>query len=232
MESNLNQFPKPNKVPPEQEIQPNEAQVTLAESETSIPKEQPVEEQPKFPDLDELYKAEEIENPNQPIEYEAELAKLDENLSDLNTRVERLEAVLSKKKEDLERVRGELGMGPLDEKLPEEVELEALRNQQIELQEKKEEVEEVKELEGTLGELSKLPKEQLQIIILTGKMPNGEELKTPSGKPIKEDIAKSLAQAAEDGVTKITKAILKTILVIVKGILKGIFLAIKEVASK
>ena len=74
-----------------------------------------------------------------------------------------------------------------------------------------------------LAGLHELPPGDITIIINTGAMPNGEAVKTKSGRELDPEVAKKLAEAAESGETKLTKALLKGILGIAKGIIKAIF---------
>ncbi len=183
----------------------------------------------EFPDLEKLYKAEEIENSGEEINFDTEIGRVDGILEDLNGRIANAQEKLQKRKDAIAAAREKLQMPDTnpDELLPEEQEIGELTRQKEKIEEHKNEVEETQELQDILDRFAKLSKQDLQIIINTGRMPNGDEVKTSKGKPVTEDVAKSIAQSAEEGATKITKAILKTVLGVVKGIIKGIFAVVK-----
>ncbi len=151
---------------------------------------------------------------------------------------ERIDAIKQSTAEDMKKLndtRVALGLPPLESPLENAAnnnELRALEEDQIKLKEKEENAKYEKDLEGMLKLLGALPKTELKIIIETGKTPDGKLLKTPGGKEVNSDVAKKLAEAAESGATKITKAVLSAVLGIVKGILKGIFAVAKAAVTE
>lgn len=151
------------------------------------------------------------------------IKNLEGSLSKVEARIAHLEEIL--------KVQESLPGGEFEDSEEQKAELEGLKKQQEELESEKEDAERLEDLEVLLQELNKLPPAELRIIIETGKMSDGKELQSKHGK-VSPEVAKSLAQAAEDGVTKLTKAFLKTILAVVKGVIKGIFQAVAEVAGE
>ena len=164
---------------------------------------------------------ENADNPETPINPEKQIEDIQSSLSKVESRISDLER--------LAVLREELNPGMV-ENTKESSELDNLKKEALKMQEQKEDAERLQDLEMILNELNKLPHTELKIIIETGKTSDGKELQSKHGK-VDLEVAKSLAKAAENGVTKLTKAFLTTILGIVKGVIKGIFAAIKEVSG-
>jgi len=153
------------------------------------------------------------------------LKSVGERMAANASRIEELRKTVASDQEKLKDVRAQLGLSPEAgaESAGNATELERLEAEQERLEKEQVEARDKKQLEETLELLAQLPKTELTVIIQTGRGPDGQQLKTPDGRPITPDTAKKLAEAAESGAKKLTKGILGIILAIVKGVMGGIF---------
>ena len=137
-----------------------------------------------------------------------------------------LAATIETRKNELAEIRAQLGIpSPEASGVSEdEKQLTKLKEEQVQLEEKKNEADTFVDLQEVLEQLGKLPLTELRIIIETGKGASGQEIRGRHGN-LNPEIAKALAQAAEKGVTKLTKDLLKNMLGVVKGIFSLLFMA-------
>jgi uncharacterized protein YbaA (DUF1428 family) len=181
-------------------------------------------EEVAFPDE---AKAEDPENVF--IDPEKELSDIAAQMEMNRERIAAIKQAMGFDQKKMDEARASLGLPSLDSESKgiggDNEELRNLEEEQERLNKEKENAEREKGLEDVLKLLNALPKTELKIIIETGKGPDGKAIKTPDGKEVNPDVAKKLAEAAENGVTKLTKALLGTLFAVVKGFLQSIFAA-------
>lgn len=176
------------------------------------------------------------ENPeNVFIDPEKELSDIAAQMETNQERIDLLKQVMESDQKKMNEVRASLGLPPLDNKSKatgeSNEELHHLEQEQERLKGEQQNAEREKELEGVLKLLNALPKTELKIIIETGRSADGQAIKTADGKEVNPDVAKKLAEAAENGVTKLSKALLGTLFAVVKGLLQSIF-AVAQIAKE
>ena len=155
------------------------------------------------------------------------LPRIEAALKRNQTEIDQVKASLAGDREKLAAIRESLGLPPNeDEPVATKGRLDDLLTEQKRLEGEQKENEAVEDLNKILEQLNELPKDEIKIIIETGKRKDGSELEGKNGK-VNPDVAKELGKLAEKGVKKITEAILKSVLAIVKGVLLGIFRGIK-----
>ncbi len=162
-----------------------------------------------------------------------ELPRIEAALKHNQEQIDQVQAALEGDRAKLEAVRQFLGLPPgSEDPVATKRRLDALRAERERLEDEKKENETVEDLNEVLKQLNTLPKAELMIIVKTGKRGDGSDLEDKNGKKVNPDVAKKLGELAEQGITKVTKAIFKTVLAIVKGILLGIFRGAQEATAE
>ncbi len=181
-------------------------------------------------EIEGILQAEKLEDPEARVDPTRQIEYLNGVVGDLDERIHQLESSVHTRNDGLKEARAALGIphdGGVETLSDDETELKALKAEKAEAERYRREAEEVEEMQEAMDTMNQLPKETINFIMINGTLPSGEPFKTKSGKEVKPDIAKNIANAVGNGVKFVTKLVVQTTFAILKGIAKGVGAGVK-----
>ena len=215
---NIERLPN-NKEVPDDEGSPtaagerNEVSIPEAKAEQDVESREPAESP--------------IEHPShREATPEETLADISKRLEGNQTDIDRLKASIAERRAKLMEAARELGLPPGVDDSPslkaEEESLGKLEETARALQEERGRLETNVLFNEILEQLNNMPKQELKIIIETGKNNEGNSFKDRQGREVDPEVVKKLAQLAYDGVKKLTAALFGALFGLIGGIASAI----------